>query len=226
MNKNLEETNNIYKIIGARIQYIRTMNNMSQVELGKKIGFGGTTISNYENAYSEVSVDILHKIADVFGINISYFTDISQDLEPELIQQMLAQKDVVIQFIPYYKISNTNGILLQDKKIADGLVHFPWKSMYSNTIICTDIPDNDMAKLEYKKGEYIFVNTCARPMSGDVALVYDTIEKKMILRKYMTDGPMVTLLAEGYSDVAPIYSDITDPDYKVIGPVVRSTRDY
>ncbi|MBQ7901495.1 MAG: helix-turn-helix transcriptional regulator [Clostridia bacterium] len=212
----------INEVIAARIRHIRQKHNMSQNALGEKVGLGGTSISNYENKYSEPSMEILRKMADVFGVNISYFVD---DGDARFEMPRLSQSGVVSQMMPYYKIDNVNGILLNDSKLSDGYVLFPWKDTYTNDIICTNIPDYAMAAAGFKQAEYIFVDTVSLPSCGDVSLIYDICNKKMLLRKYVTDGPMVMLVPDDYSKELPtIYTDKNDPDYQLIGPVVRWTN--
>lgn len=218
-NKKIDST---YFTIARRLKHIRTCKNMTQVTLAEKIGVSSTSISGYEKPYCEIPIVNLHKIADVFGLEISYFTDesVPDDVAVRMYQRMTCK-----QVISYYKHTNINGILLNDCQIADGCVTLPKTMTEGTNVICTDIPDNSLLNLQYKQGEIIFVDLNAKPSSGSVALLYDSAKNKMILRKYIHDGPMATLISDGHGDNTPIYIDITDSDYAVVGPVIRSTRD-
>ncbi len=217
-----KEIGTMYKIIAARLKNIREHYKMTQIELGRQIGVSGNAISSYEIPYCEIPIDNLRKIANVFNVQMSYFTDMGELIN---VESFIEQFKICNQYIPYYKHTNTNGILLKDAKIADGCLTLPKVMTQGYNIICTDIPDNSLVNLQYKQGELIFVDTDMRPASGNITLLYDTNQKKMILRKYMCEGPMVTLLADGHGDIPPIYTDITNSEYTVIGPVIRSTRD-
>lgn len=210
------------KIIAARIKHIRTAHKMSQKELGKRIGCGSTTISNYEICYSEPSVEALMKMADVFNIDASYF--LPSRAENSFEMPRLSQNGVVTQAMPYYKITNTNGLLLKDDNLADGYIVFPRKTTYTNDIICTDIPDSSMAAAGFRQGEFLFVDTVALPLNGEYVLIYEAENSKMLLRKYLADGPMITLLAEDFEKAVPaIYTDKNQSDYQLVGTVVRWT---
>ena len=220
---NKKELGEINFIIAARLRHLRNIHNMTQAELGRRIGLGGTAIANYEKPYCEISIVTLNKIAAVLGVDISYFVG---NEETSNVNLKLSQPIYANCSIPYYKTSNISGMLLNDKMMADFILSLPCSFKQAGNIICTDIPDNSMIVDDYKRGELIFVDTDARPANGDVALIYDTASKKMIVRKFISDGPMVTLMASGHSDIPPIYTDIADSEYKIIGPVVRSTRDH
>lgn len=231
MNKNYDYGNRaeskkvlgeIHYTIARRLKYIRELHKMTQVELGRRIGVSGTSISSYEIPYCEIPLENLRKISNVFKVEISYFTTES---ESEDLAQRLHQVKTCNQVIPYFKNSNISGILLNDMKTADGCLTLPRPMTQGINIICTDIPDNAMINLQYKQGELIFVDRDAIPANGSITLLYDPEDNKLILRKYMCEGPMVTLIADGHGDIAPIYINITDSPYKVIGPVIRSTRD-
>ena len=211
-----------FYVIARRLKHLRKIYNMTQSELGRRTGIGATSISSYEKPYCEIPFDNLRIIAELFNLEISYFTS---DGVSDNIALRLYQRKSCNQYIPYYDITNTNGILHNDDKIADGCLTLPKPMIQGTNVICTEIPDNSLINLQYKRGEMIIVDLDARPETGSVALLYDTAEKKMIIRKYMCEGPMVTLMSDGHGDNLPIYTDITDNNYILIGPVIRSTRD-
>ena len=53
------------------IRYYRNQADLTQAELGKRIGVGKSTISMYESGEREPSVDILKKIAFELGVSLS-----------------------------------------------------------------------------------------------------------------------------------------------------------
>jgi len=54
---------------GKRLASLRKINNVTQEELGKVIGVGKTTVSNYETGYSSPDYEMLKKIANHFGVS-------------------------------------------------------------------------------------------------------------------------------------------------------------
>lgn len=55
-----------------RLKELRLKNRVTQKELGEFLGFGYTTISNYEKGRNEPSIDILIKLADFFNVTLEY----------------------------------------------------------------------------------------------------------------------------------------------------------
>ncbi len=61
------------QIIGKKIYSLRLENNMSQSELGKKIGVSAQQLQKHENAKNRISAARLSLIAKVLDKDISYF---------------------------------------------------------------------------------------------------------------------------------------------------------
>ena len=60
--------NNTNKII----KDLRKSFDMSQAELGRKVGVGKTTISNWETGYSSPDPDSLVKLSNIFNCSVDY----------------------------------------------------------------------------------------------------------------------------------------------------------
>ena len=63
----------VMNICGQRIRLIREAANLTQEQLGKKIGSTGVTIMRYEKGSREPRQNQLQKIADVLDISICFF---------------------------------------------------------------------------------------------------------------------------------------------------------
>lgn len=68
------------------LRSLRIKSNMSQEELGNKLGLAKSTISMYENGTREPSLEILEAIADTFNVDMNTLTDskASAELNAEL----------------------------------------------------------------------------------------------------------------------------------------------
>ena len=55
-----------------RIQYLRKKQNLSQFDLGEKIGLTNKAISQYETGRTEPDLNTLCKLADLFDVSIDY----------------------------------------------------------------------------------------------------------------------------------------------------------
>lgn len=59
-------------ILTKRIRELRKLKKISQKDLGKSLGLGNSTISNYESGYSSPDNETLSKIADVLEATTDY----------------------------------------------------------------------------------------------------------------------------------------------------------
>ena len=59
-------------ILGYRLKQLRKDNNMSQAELGKRLGVTKVSVSGYENGTRIPSMEVLETILNVFNISADY----------------------------------------------------------------------------------------------------------------------------------------------------------
>ena len=59
-------------ILGYRLRELRKENKMSQSDLGKLLGVSKVSVSGYESGSRIPSLEILHKILDIFCISADY----------------------------------------------------------------------------------------------------------------------------------------------------------
>ena len=110
-------------IIGERIKELRTLANMSQDELGRRIGVQRAAINKYEKGtVSNIPLNTIEKIANIFEVSPSYivgWNDTQQSklsLEAKLLYAVSSVfgKDVV-DLIETYTSVNKEG----KKKLLD-----------------------------------------------------------------------------------------------------------
>ena len=69
------------KDFGQRLKSIREKKNLSRKDVAEKLGLTVAGYGNYENGKREPKIEILKKIAEVFGVSIDYL--IGKNLNPE-----------------------------------------------------------------------------------------------------------------------------------------------
>ena len=69
---------------GLRLRNLRKKTNLSQLNLGKKIGVSGTAISQYESDLRFPDQDVLIKLCIFFDISADYLLGLSQVEFPPL----------------------------------------------------------------------------------------------------------------------------------------------
>lgn len=75
-----------YLKIGEKIKAARIKTGLSQKEMAKRLGLGTSAYSNYENSYSEPSVEIMENFCKEAGITLPELLelDISSHERPEI----------------------------------------------------------------------------------------------------------------------------------------------
>lgn len=203
-------------ILGNRIKKFREQLGLTQAQLAKKIGVGATTIANYETAYSTPNPVKIKKLADALGVDRSVF------YADDRVDEHMLQQGVSANIIPFYKITNIPGIIYRDPVIRDGYMTAPSDAHRdTSSLICTKLDDNSMANEGLPAGTYIIVDTGLTPSNRDIALAADNNDKRMVVRNCICDGPMITLMANGFGEENEvIQTSIYDTDIKLIGTVV------
>lgn len=62
-------------MIGDILKQLRTTNGMNQLDVCKKLNIEQSTLANYENNKRVPKLDILMKIADLFGVTVDYLLE-------------------------------------------------------------------------------------------------------------------------------------------------------
>lgn len=71
----------IYKTEGQVIKKLRTENNLSMKEFGKKIGLSDSSVSQWENGRLDPTAQNIAKICEVFEIGEKYFFEMCRDYQ-------------------------------------------------------------------------------------------------------------------------------------------------
>jgi len=111
-------------MFGIKLKEARANAKLSQIELGKELGVGNTTISNWEKGIAKPDIDTIEDICSVLSVSPNYFF---KKRDPFAIT--LEQKD----FIKRYKELDSHGKEMVDmvldkeyeRSTKDNVVGFP-----------------------------------------------------------------------------------------------------
>lgn len=82
-----------------RLRELRKINNLTQKDLGKKMGVSAQTILNWENNVYQPSVNELIKLADIFNVSLDYLVNRERNNNIDDIKKELAKmpQDILIE---------------------------------------------------------------------------------------------------------------------------------
>ena len=67
------------EIISKNLIELRKKNKLTQLELAEKLNFSNKSISKWESGEAIPSVEVLHKIANLFNVKLDYFVNLTHE---------------------------------------------------------------------------------------------------------------------------------------------------
>jgi repressor LexA len=209
--------------LGKKIRMLRTEANINQTELGKYLGVGKTTISNYETGYSMPDIEITLKIAEYFNVTVDDL------LKPRILKIIENPQKYLVNRISPVKSGNVPifgtiraGLpILADENI-EGYLDVP-DSMRADFVL--RVQGDSMTGAGILDGDLVICKTAEAAQSGQivVALQDQSAGFSDATLKYYYD-------ANGHGAVLrpanPNYSEINMSDgYRISGVMVALVRE-
>lgn len=79
-------------MVGKRLRLLRTERKLTQEELGKVLGVGKTTISQYESEVRKPDADMLKRIAQFFDVSVDYLLGLTEEKRPVKLETLAAHR--------------------------------------------------------------------------------------------------------------------------------------
>jgi transcriptional regulator with XRE-family HTH domain len=102
-------------MIGQNIKYLRNKNHLSQQELSEKLTVPRSSLSDYERGHTQVSIDILIKLSDIFSVKID---DLLRSNLSHNDLEIIRNKDMRVLAISVDADNNSNIELVETKAEA------------------------------------------------------------------------------------------------------------
>ena len=84
-NEVVQETQkDLKEIIAQNIYYLRTINQMTQSELGEKLNYSDKAISKWERADGLPDANVLKKMGQLFGVTVDYILNEHSEQDKKL----------------------------------------------------------------------------------------------------------------------------------------------
>ena len=87
---------------------LRKSHNLTQAELGAKVGLSKAVVSKYETGMGYPTFDVLIRIADYFGVTTDYLLGVSKGRTIDVSSLTDSQIDVIYRLISEFDTANKN----------------------------------------------------------------------------------------------------------------------
>lgn len=84
------------KSIGNKIAEARKKINLSQAELAQQVSISPQAVGKWERGESMPDITTLNRLAEIFGVNLNYFSDSSQTVEKEIVTKLSKEDDSLL----------------------------------------------------------------------------------------------------------------------------------
>lgn len=92
--------------LGTVLRHLRKSHNLTQQNLGQRLGLSKAVISKYENGLGFPTYDILIKIANYFGVTTDYLLGISKGKTVDVSTLTETQIDTIHRLIAEFNKAN------------------------------------------------------------------------------------------------------------------------
>lgn len=99
----------IYCDFSETFRQLRKNRNLTQKELGAKIGLSKAVISKYENGMAYPTFDMLIQIAQYFGVTTDYLLGVAESKTINISALTDSQATIIQQLVTEFTKSNKNG---------------------------------------------------------------------------------------------------------------------
>ena len=205
------------------IKKLRKRHKLTQTELGNILSIGKTTISNYETGYSVPATQTLKRIASEFEEDYINFIESENITDDEVIQKIGQSESKII--IPYFKTGDLYKVFSSEEPDTDLCISLPEEMLTcgSESLMCIKVSDDAMEDDGIRKNDYVIVKKNSKAQNKQRVFVYDADENKYMLRKYILEDHVISLIPSSSSPEYPVIRyDVYDSRYVIVGCVVKA----
>lgn len=232
------------KYSGSVIRKLRREANLTQRELGEKVGVSNSAIANYEKGYRAPLQDTLFALADFFNISVNDFFPNTQKEELDILKiynELVYERQEKVYSYASKQLDEQNSIIQLSDRVQEstykevdlygGASAGTGQQVFDNPVDVVSVPSDiiplqpfdimlkvvgDSMEPAFEDGEYIFVNKTQEIRSGQFVVVI--VDGESYLKKIYIEDDHVRLVSlnKEYDDI------IVDSkqDINIVGTVV------
>ncbi|WP_025728466.1 XRE family transcriptional regulator [Atopobacter phocae] len=220
--KNIERELAVYS--GNIIRKYRKELNMTQQELGEKVGVSNSAIANYEKGFRAPLQDTLFKLADVFNVSINEFfpnTEKNNELDIMYIYNQLEQtrQETVYNFAEHQleqqQLEETKGIYVVGQTAAGIPIEGEQPIPLLGAVTVNLLVNGDSMEPVFYDGDIVEYKPQPTLENGEIGVF--AVNGGITLKKFRINGDVrLQSLNNKYEDLIIKESD----DFNILGKVI------
>ncbi len=207
-------------LFGYTLQFLRSRKGMTPEELSDALGIGATSLKNIENGYIVPEEETARRIADFFGVTVSYMTG--------SVELTLVSKEEKPTLEAPQRFVRLRPVTLPEKPTAPSLRHaatqeiiLPLPAGDRSAYMAVQVTDNSMARYRALAGDYLVVRQDPlRIRNGDLVLLL-TEDGRTVMRRFFAEADGVVLRSDDDDLLPPIRLADCDASLRLIGSVIQ-----
>ncbi len=203
--------------VGANIRRLRDLSGMTQEDLAEKLDVARSTVTQWENGWSNPRMGMIQKLAGVFGVSTADIVYDGPGAAPATSGAIPVRGSSAM--VPVLSAGSVHAGDRSDDAGSDYEVEFP-ESVVSRHPGCFALKvEGDCMNRRYPEGCHVLVDPHMEPRNG-LAVVAGFEDGRSLLRTYMRGSSTLMLTADSFSDYDDIIVTQDDPPVRTVGVVV------
>lgn len=179
--------------LNRKIKELRMIHNMTQQELGDKLGVVKSAVSNWENGHNRPDQKTILELSRLFDVSVDYLTMDELDI---------FNKEPSFDAVPIpviEKFDKEKGTIFN--KTISGYEYISDSELKSNPYryFFLRVENDDMEGAMIHEDNLVLVKQVKTLTNADIGLI--SYKEKTLIRRYLDFGDKVVLVAEPYNKI-------------------------
>lgn len=204
--------------ISANIKRFRSQIGLTQNELADRLGVARSTVTQWENGWSNPRMGMVQKLAGVFGVSTA---DIVADESPSYysVPGAMPVYSSGEATVPLLTLGRVHAGALTDEEESERRVDVPASVNASHPRAFALAVEGDCMDRVIPEGANVLVDPDREPSNGSIVVV-ETEDYRAVMRRWYRGSKTLMLSADSHGDYEDMVFGADDGPVRLVGTVV------